>query len=231
MTELFKAVQDSLRTYQRRGVDLTHPKGVEIFDKTYPAIEKGLFLRETANGGISKNFNAHHLVPLESGLTVGGWSAVGENGTHLEHHLRKPLIETSHSNAWNRYGWMFHRGLEIHDVNDSNGIYFRPREQQALHESMKEWALEPTHGWSCNDGENYKDMSIEEHREHQQNRKSSLITHPSKITISVFRHNTPQNKTVWDSYQYDIATEALTPWSWRDKYPNDASKPDDDTLF
>ena len=220
MSEDFKAIQESLRTYKQRGVDLTHPRGVVIFDKTYPAIEKGLFLRETAFGDISKNFNASHVVPLESGLIVGGWSAVGENGTHLEHHLKKPVIDTSHSDAWGRYGWMLHKEQEIHDVNDSNGIYFRPSEQQALHESIKEWSLEPTHGWSHDNHENYDDMSVQELREHQQNRRSSIITHPSKITVTIFRHYTSQPHTGWDSYQYDIDTESLTPWSVKDKYPD-----------
>lgn len=226
MSELFRGVQETLRTYKQRGVDLTHPGGVVIFDKTYPAIEKSLFLRETAFGDISKSFNAHHIVPLESGLIVGGWSAVGENGTHLEHYLKKPVIDTSHSDAWSRYGWMPHKGQEIHDVNDSNGMYFRPREQQALHESMKEWASEPTHGWSHNKHESYNEMSSQEHREHQQNRRSSLITHPSKITVALFKRSPSQGRTGWDSYQYDIATESLTPWSWRDKYPDDTSGPD-----
>jgi hypothetical protein len=229
MTDLFRAVQEKLRTYKQRGVDLTHPMGVVVFDKTYPVKEKGLFLRETSSSDlsttISKDFNAHHIIPLESGLVAKGWAAVGENGTYLEHHLLKPIIDTSDSNAWGRYGYMIHRGHQFHDVNDSNGIYFRPREQQAFHESMKEWSLEPTHGWK-----DYKyDMSSQEHREHQQNVRSSLITHPSKITVVVFRRNPsrPKNHESYDSYQYDLGTEALTPWSWREKYPNDTGFGDD----
>jgi len=214
VSDLFRAVQEALRTYKQRGVDFTHPRGVVVFDKHYPAIqktlrlrEKTLRLRETQNGDISKDFNAGHVIPLESGLIIGGWAAVGKNGTFLEHYLKKPYINTASSDTRDRYGWFLDKGLALNDVNDTNGIYFLPREQQALHESMKEWSLEPTHGWSHNDNTNYRDMSLEEHREHQQNNRSSLITHPSKITVSIFKR--PQN--AFDSYQYDIATEALTP--------------------
>lgn len=244
MTELFRAVQNSLRTYKQRGVDLAHPMGVVVFDKHYPATEKGLFLRETASGDISKNFNAHHIVPLESGMAVGGWAAVGENGTSLDHKLRKPLIRTAESNPWQRHGWIVSGGTNsgimehsIHDVNDSNGIYFHPREQQDLHEHMKEWSLEPTHGLTTKNNRDYNDMSSEAHREHQQNVRSSLLKHPSKITVTVFKspNRTERFRAVqettrdvfegFDSYQYDIATEALTPWSWRDIYSDDEFGP------
>jgi len=214
MSDLFKAVQESLRTYKQRGVDLTDPRGVVVFDKHYPAIEKSLLLRATASGGISKNLNAQHTIPLESGLVVKGWAAVGEHGTDLEHFLKLPCIDKSESNPWKRYGWYRHDGINLHDVNDSNGIYFRPSEQQALHEIMKVWSRDSTHGWSHNDNQNHVPMSLEEHREHRQNVRSSLITHPSKITI--FTHG--MNGA---AYEYDIPTEALTPYNSRNKYPDD----------
>lgn len=216
MSDLFKIIQESLRTYKQRGVDLTNPRGVVIFDKHYPAVEKGLYFRDVA-----EHFNACHTVPLENGLKVRGWAAAGPNGTSLEHFLKKPYIDASESSPWNRYGWYLHKGQELHDVNDSNGIYFRPSEQQALHDSMKEWSLEPTHGWYKHN-ESHTSMSPQEHMEHKQNVRSNYITHPSKITVNVFRR--PQNN--FDTYQYDIDTESLTPWSWKDKYPNDEDRPE-----
>jgi len=224
MSDLFKAVQESLRTYKQRGVDLTDPRGVVVFDKQYPAIEKGLNLRETQNGVISKNFNAHHIVPLESGLIVRGWAAVGPSGTSLEHFLKIPFIDASKTSPWGRYEWYLHKGQHLHDVNDANGIYFRPAEQQALHDSIKEWSLEPTHGWYNHDGY-HTPMVPEEHKEHQKNVRSSRITHPSKLTISVLKRE-DDTYGDYDNYQYDIDTESLTPWSWKDKYPDDEDGPE-----
>jgi len=220
MSDLFKAVQESLRTYKQRGVDLTNPMGVVVFDKHYPAIEKSLLIKTTANGGISKNCIAQHTIPLENGLRVAGWAAFGEHGTSLEHYLTRPYINVSESNPWSRYGWFRHEEQEIHDLNNSNGIYFRPSEQQALHEDVQKWSREPTHGWSHANNQNHVPMSPEQHREHQQNVRSSLITHPSKLTI--FTHGMGGQ-----AYEYDIPTEALTPYDSRDKYPDDESNEDE----
>lgn len=225
MSDLFKAVQESLRTYKQRGVDLTNPRGAVVFDKHYPAIEKGLSFRETESGDIAKTFQAHHILPLESGLIVRGWAAVGPNGTSLDHYLKKPFIDASEPSPWGRYGWFIHKGQHLHDVNDANGIYFRPSERQALHDSMKEWSLEPTHGWYKHN-ESHTSMSPEEHKEHQKNVRSGYITHPSKVTIAILRRANNNVYHGFDNYQYDIDTESLTPWSWKDKYPDDEDGPE-----
>lgn len=240
MSDFFKTVQETLRTYQQRGIDLTHPRGVVVFDKPYPAIRKTLHIRKTESGDFSNyNFNAGHLIPLESRMIISGWAAVGKNGTSLEHYLKKPYINTAKSDPIERYGWFIDSGQEIHDVNDTNGIYFRPKEQQALHERMKEWSLEPTHGYAHDNYTNYRDMSPEEHREHIQNSESSLnyfhngvnetrfnndtrfnygTINPSKITVFTYDKSPMYHLGVpitlnngINIHEYDIATEALTP--------------------
>lgn len=143
MTDLFRAIQESLRDATNTGIDLTFPSGATIGDKTYPAIDKALVLKSAHHeyGGHSFTIpleNRHRVQftyrneqPGMKGYAhsyvtypnqVGGWSmGDSENWANgFEQHY--PPFDTVHDRV-KEYASEKSKGVRAFTSGDKQGFY------------------------------------------------------------------------------------------------------------
>lgn len=213
MSELFKAVQETLRANKARGIDLTNPIGVEVFGKLYPATEKGIMVHEHFDGFQNHHNTAFYAIPIENGLKVQGWNSGLGDREFVHHRLFQPSTNLVEEHPATRYGWtLADVENDRHSVNfDENGISL-PEHQEGFHETMKKWSNEPTHGFTHRNSTSITPMSNEEHREHRHNVRSGLLKHPHKIVVL---HRNPLASHQY--YEYDLRTEELKPHNFNEQ--------------
>ena len=229
MSELFKAVQETLRGHKARGVDLTNPMGVEVFGKLYPATEKGIMVHEYFDGFRLDHNSAFYSIPMENGFRVQGHSNGLRHRDTVTSKLLHPNIQVRESHPATRYGWdyanfeanaPFNDHRAGHDVKvwqrTYHNVYFdddgnaRP-DAEDFHEIMKNWAKEPTKGIKYDWERAVAPMSPEEHREHQHNVRSGLLSHPNKLVVIQHKINARGNEPGYVHHEYDLRTEELKP--------------------
>ena len=230
MSDLFRAVQETLRGHKARGVDLTNPMGVEVFEKLYPAMEKGMMVHEYFDGFRLDHNSAFYSIPLENGFRVQGHSSGLRYHEALTNKLLHPNIQTHESHPATRYGWDYadfeanapfndHRiGHDVkvgqtthHAVPFDDAGNTSPKHKEYFHEIMKKWAKEPTKGINYNWERPVAPMSSEEHREHQHNVKSGLLPQPNKIVVIQHKIHARDNERGYVHHEYDLRTEELKP--------------------
>lgn len=224
MSELFKAVQETLRGHKARGVDLTNPTGVEVLGKLYPATEKGIMVHEHFDGFRHDHNSAFYSIPMENGFRVQGHSSgLSNNYERLVHRVMQPHIIAHESHPATRYGWTYAEDPEtnLYGGRMSHLLIFdddggsSPEKHKDLHEAVKKWANEPTkgtkHNWGGAEWRDIGPMSSEEHREHQQNARSGLLPRPNQLVVLQRKINARNNEPGMLYHEYDLRTEELKP--------------------
>jgi hypothetical protein len=201
MTETFRRVQTALRNTKEHGVDLTHPMGAVIGDRTYPVINKAMVIDSL---GERHSFQ----IPLENRHRVR-WSFTNQPDDNL-------LYAHSYVTYPTQYGdWGMPNAREFGVLKD-----YPPFD--TFHEKMKEHSSEKMRGIRVYDyghrSENVPDDELEEHyRIGKASREKRMADYPLEAFREEMRyphliqiHYKPIPGGSLYSGQYDVKTERLS---------------------
>jgi hypothetical protein len=198
MTEIFRGVQTALRNTKEHGVDLTHPMGAVIGDRTYPVINKAMIID-------SMSERHSFQIPLENRHRVQ-WSF-----TNL------PDYNLLHADSYVTYPTQYGDWGAPH-----NGRYLRDYPPfDTFHENMKKHSSEKMRGIRVSDyghrSENVPDDELEEHyRIGKASREKRMADYPLEAFREEMRyphliqiHYLSIPGRIQYSGQYDVKTERL----------------------
>lgn len=139
--DVFK-VQKMLREHADRGLDLSHPHGVMVHGRLYPASTKTLWINQERNDPPS-SFHAFAEVPLESGNLLSLSSSGSAKDTRVMAKLHHPYTEYTETETGEpiiRHGYEY--------LNEGNGPH--PRIQRldpdTAHQTIGELMKTPSWG-------------------------------------------------------------------------------------
>lgn len=233
MSEHFITLQNTLRKIKENGVDLTHPHGVKIGTKIYPAIGKNL---TTDNPKETDGYNGSFHIPLENGLHVrgglyshGGTYQNGGRGHNNILHLSvmAPVIYRMGTEKVS-YGYqhspstteLVQFGLPEYKApkKDYEAIFKQDHSEEWIsidsnhknpHDAIAHFSKRPYHGFTVNDrymqGGGYRNLNNEELTEHKENNKLEPNDFPKNIA---YNHSHPAYGNS-KFYNYDVLTEQL----------------------
>jgi len=223
MSELFSRLQEELRFHKSHGIDLTHPRGVVLNDKLYPAKQKGLTIPK--NAGDSRV--AFLDIPYESENVAKVYHQVNASGSKkLNVSLGNPLRYHHNINGYrtkilHSYGEPTTNSEALENYHTWTTVPQKNKELdwQHLHRTLKEWNNHPgesyvsqsLHSRYGDDSRPMTDMEKLKHRSFS----NEPIHNPD--TLSVI-HYKPEGG--FGIYSYDVKTESLKPreYNWENKH-------------
>ncbi len=226
MSDLFSRLQEELRFHKSHGIDLTHPRGVILNDKLYPAKQKGLTISGIGNA-------AYMDIPYESENVAKIYHEVKKSKQKLNVILANPMSypfmdgglsrggygsKILHNYGNEQYGELTYpdEGLHSHVVVSQKN---NKPDWQHLHKTLKEWNDHPGEAYISQsvyrrDMRTERPMSLEEKIKHRAY-VNEPAHNPDKITIVRY-----PSGGGFSLHTYNINTEELTPlkqdWENRD---------------
>lgn len=189
--DLFKELQDTLRTYKNEhNVDLSHNQGATIHGKTYPAMHKLVFLDLTKPGNQSHNKIDLHI-PLENGHRVSIRNRYDDHkliylqefptkymhGDGNFHHGFHSLYEDSHESIDATADQMGFGILERHNNNPED-----------FHNIIKRFSKAPSTGFRATTNSHQEDYKLQMNQEELQAAHKALT---GKDEVSLFKKLLP----------------------------------------
>jgi len=228
MSELFSKLQDELRFHKSHGIDLTHPRGVVLNDKLYPAKQKGLTIPKIA--GDSRT--AFLDIPYESENVAKVYHQVNAFGSKkLNVSLVNPHGYTYKDTARIGNGYrtkILHSYGEPRTNSEALESYHtwttvpqknKEPDWQHLHRTLKEWNNHPGESYVSQSlpsryGDDSRPMTDMEKLKHR-SFSNEPIHNPD--TLSVI-HYKPEGG--FKIYSYDVKTESLKPreYNWENEH-------------
>ena len=217
MSELFSRLQEELRFHKSHGIDLTHPRGVVLNDKLYPAKQKGLTIPKYDDS----NKAAFLDIPYES-----------ENVAKVYHQVNASGSKKLNVSLGNPHGYIYDGGVRIGNGYRTKILhsYGEPTTNSEALESHHTWTTVPQKtlkDWSNHPGESYVSQNLHSRygddsrpmtdRERLKHRSFSNEPMHNPDTLSVIHYPL---KGGFDIYSYDVKTESLTPkkYSWENEH-------------
>ena len=228
MSELFSRLQEELRFHKSHGIDLTHPRGVVLNDKLYPAKQKGLTIPKYDDS----NKAAFLDIPYES-----------ENVAKVYHQVNASGSKKLNVSLGNPHGYIYDGGVRIGNGYRTKILhsYGEPTTNSEALESYHTWTTVPQKNkepdcqhlhrtlkdWNNHPGESYVSKNLHSRygddsrpmtdRERLKHRSFSNEPMHNPDTLSVIHYPL---KGGFDIYSYDVKTESLTPkkYSWENEH-------------
>lgn len=218
MSELFSQIQKALRFHKSYGIDLTHPRGVVLNDRLYPAKQKGLTISHL-------NDVAFLDIPYENENVAKIYHKVKKSKQKLDVSLSNPTSyeidggisrggysnKILHNYGNEQYGELTFpdEGLHSHVVVPQKN---NEPDWQHLHKTLKEWNAHPGESYikasplhEERDTHKLRSMTLEEKIKHRAY-VNEPYHNPNKITVI----NYPSNGG-FSLHTYNVETEELTP--------------------
>ena len=228
MSELFLQLQEELRFHKSHGIDLTHPRGVVLNDKLYPAKQKGLTIPK--NAGDSRA--AYLDIPYESENVAKVYHQVNssksqklnvslanphgyiyKDSARIGNGYRTKILHSYGEGTTNREALLNHHSWTI--VPRKNG----GPDWEHLHTQLKNWNNQPGESFVSKSllgeyGDDSRPMTDSEKSKHR-----AFATEPTHNpdTLSVIHHKPDGGFGV---YSYDVETESLKPmeYDWKNEH-------------
>lgn len=204
--DVFK-VQKMLREHADRGLDLSHPQGVVVHGRLYPASHKELWINQFKNDSPS-SFHAFAEVPLESGnlLSLSSWG--DSSDPRILAKLQHPY--TQHRESYAGEGYLSH-GYEFLNEGDGPHPRIKRLDPDTAHQTIGELMKTPSWGLVTNvhdvvGKDEDRLMTPDDMRKHSQAISSTPFTAPSRG--DVVRTNL-QGEVFKDRYIDEVLKEPL----------------------
>ena len=213
MSDLFSRLQEELRFHKSHGIDLTHPRGVILNDKLYPAKQKGLTIPTNNYSKV-----AFLDIPYESENVAKVYHQVNALGNQrLNVSLGNPrgYIYKGNASIGNGYKTkiLHNYGNEQYANNENlHSHVVIPQKNnkpdwQHLHKTLKEWSNQPGENSVSKDihssyGDDSRPMTDSEKAKHRAFSNEPLH---NPDTLSVINYV----QGGFEIYSYDIKTESL----------------------
>lgn len=216
MSELFSRIQEELRFHKNHGIDLTHPRGVVLNDKLYPAKQKGL--------SISNLDNVAFLdIPYESENVAKIYHQVKKKKQKLNVTLSNPTSYEINggigrggygSKILHNYGNEQYGELNFPDEDLHSHVVVPQKNNepdwQHLHKTLKEWNAHPGESYITKspyklDRSTARLMTLEEKIKHRAY-VNEPAHNPDKITVVRY-----PSGGGFSLHSYNVETEELKP--------------------